>query len=54
MDTLLLISSFQQDRKLVLEYEHLGPIYELAWHPKATQLAVCRRAEDVGVVGFEP
>lgn len=43
-----------QDRKLLLEYEHPGPIYEIAWHPNATQVAVCGRAEDVACVSFDP
>ncbi|KAM0788735.1 hypothetical protein ACM66B_002827 [Microbotryomycetes sp. NB124-2] len=42
-----------KDRKLVMEYEHSGPIYELAWHPNGTQLAVCGRTEDVACVGFD-
>lgn len=41
-----------QERKLVMEYEHAGPIYEIAWHPDGTQLAVCGRTEDVACVGF--
>lgn len=36
----------------MMEYEHAGPIYEIAWHPDGTQLAVCGRTEDVACVGF--
>ncbi|KAK4056563.1 hypothetical protein OIO90_002411 [Microbotryomycetes sp. JL221] len=42
-----------KDNKLVLEYEHSGPIYELTWHPNGNQLAVCGRTEDVACVGFD-
>ncbi|KAL8278318.1 hypothetical protein RQP46_009210 [Phenoliferia psychrophenolica] len=43
-----------KERRLVLEYTHGGPIYEVAWSPAGTQLAVCGRTEDVAVVSFDP
>lgn len=39
-----------KDFKLVVEYEHAGPIYELSWHPSKSQVAICGRHEDVAVV----
>ena len=38
----------------MLEYTNSGPIYEVAWNPAGTQLAVCGRTEDVAVVAFDP
>jgi uncharacterized protein with WD repeat len=43
----------EQEKKLVLEYTHAGPIYEVAWHPDGQQLVVCGRTEDVACVAFE-
>ena len=44
----------EQERRLVLEYTNSAPIYEVAWNPAGTQLAVCGRTEDVAVVAFDP
>ncbi|GAA5987051.1 hypothetical protein JCM10908_001006 [Rhodotorula pacifica] len=43
-----------EDRALVTEYKHTGPIYEITWHPHGQQIAVCGQSDIVGVVGFEP
>ncbi|GAA5878511.1 hypothetical protein JCM3774_000093 [Rhodotorula dairenensis] len=43
-----------EDRTLVTEYKHSGPIYEITWHPHGQQIAVCGQSDIVGVVGFEP
>lgn len=43
-----------EDRALVTEYKHSGPIYEITWHPHGQQIAVCGQSDIVGVVGFEP
>lgn len=39
--------------ELCHEFEHLGPIYEISWHPSRNQLAVCGKADVVNVVNFE-
>lgn len=36
-----------------MEYESEGPVYELAWHPTASVIAVCGRTEDVAVVSVK-
>ncbi|POY73603.1 hypothetical protein BMF94_3136 [Rhodotorula taiwanensis] len=43
-----------EDRTLLTEYTHTGPIYEITWHPHGQQIAVCGQSLIVGVVGFEP
>ena len=53
LDRKKLTKMVEQDFKLLLEYEHSGPVYELAWHPSRAQLAICGRSEDVGVVTVE-
>lgn len=40
----------EQDYKLVMEYTHSGPIYELAF--QKSRIAVCGRTEDVAVVSL--
>ncbi|GAA6037802.1 hypothetical protein JCM8097_005045 [Rhodosporidiobolus ruineniae] len=42
-----------QDRTLALEYNHASPIYELAWHPHGTQIAVTGQSANVAVVAFD-
>lgn len=37
----------------MLEYEHSGPIHELAWQSSGKQLAVCGKSIDVGIVDFD-
>lgn len=43
----------------MFEYTNTGatgkpaPIYELAWHPAGTHLAICGQTEDVACVSFE-
>lgn len=41
---------YQQDCKLVMEYTHSGPIYELAF--QKNRIAVCGRTEDVAVISL--
>lgn len=53
-DGLIKLARCEQERRLVLEYTNSGPIYEVAWNPAGTQLAVCGRTEDVAVVAFDP
>lgn len=42
-----------QEKKLLMEYDSEGPVYELAWHPTASVIAVCGRTEDVAVVSVK-
>ncbi|KAM0746583.1 WD40 repeat-like protein [Meredithblackwellia eburnea MCA 4105] len=42
-----------KERQLALEYTSSKPIYEVAWNPAGTQLAVCGKTDDVAVVPFD-
>lgn len=37
-------------RKLVMEYEHSGPVYELAWQAGGRRIAACGEGGEVAVV----